>query len=83
MNLSFCFLVLGLELRALWMLSKHSNTVLHPSLLMYILIQLKNVVSSLNNSFDYFLFLAYFYPNYRHIVGYDGVIVKLGMFDSL
>lgn len=50
---------------------------------MYILIQLKNVVSSLNNSFDYFLFLAYFYPNYRHIVGYDGVIVKLGMYDCL
>lgn len=65
------------------MLSKHSNTVLHPSLLMYILIQLKNAVFSLNDSFDYFLFPAYFYPNYRHIVGYVGVIVKLGMYDCL
>lgn len=65
-----CFLVLGLELRALWMLSRHRNTVLHPNPLIYILIKRKNIAFSLNDPFELFLSLAHFFPNYSHIVGY-------------
>lgn len=69
-ELFFCFLVLGLELRALWMLSRHSNTVLHPNPLIYILIKLKNIAFSINDPSELFLSLARFFRNYSHIVGY-------------